>query len=696
MAADKTASTSVSQTLVLFILPAVILGILAVALFFDFLGTQATEIAKLIDEIEISCRADLLSGLGLRQATETGAVSVIKCAHYLPKIALFFILIALWCFIANVVTLKVFALVRRLEWRVLIAVIVATLLPAILLYKYWIVAPPSLGSGGLFAAVIVIETIALEAWFAIRVLRSPDRAPSSWLMGAIFFGSIVVFVILSLLFAYYPVNLFNQIGSINTIVLYLLLAYGFLGGLFYYGRETGVPFIGLLLIWVVVIDALGITHGNEVAVREVKTPQPTGDQQFVDWFAARRDRAAFGTKDYPVYIVASAGGGTYAGMRSAYFLDFLQARCPSFAHHVFAISGVSGGGLGALAFASQQQGLEQRGLVPCDPVDGPQTGGAMTKPTPILDDFFAKDLLSTLIGAGLFPNMLQRVLPWPIEAFDRSQAFRKALGENWREALKNTAARTPSAMKVSPSPKGACSTLDYFVACEMASYWTPAGDAPALLFNTTDVDTGAPFILSNLGSRYYVDSIAARWVDPMAGTSINLIDAASLSARFPVALPAGFVEARGIGRSVHLVDGGYFDSSGMTMAYAVKAEIDKIAKARNLPIKARIIVLGEDWPVPLIETKTSSVAEIAAHLKALLLARDQRGVENFRQLFRADPSMLLFRWNAGRSNVELQCGDVPLAWYLAPCTQTVLKSKLRNALEDSDGLATLRNDLAPQ
>ena len=52
-------------------------------------------------------------------------------------------------------------------------------------------------------------------------------------MGTIFYGSIVAFIGLSLIFAYYPINLFNYIGSINTIVLYLLLAYGFLGGLFF-------------------------------------------------------------------------------------------------------------------------------------------------------------------------------------------------------------------------------------------------------------------------------------------------------------------------------------------------------------------------------------------------------------------------------------------------------------------------------
>ena len=51
-----------------------------------------------------------------------------------------------------------------------------------------------------------------------------------------------------------------------------------------------------------------------------------------------------------------------------------------------------GGGLGALAFASQQQSLEQRPLTACDPAAPPESV-AVPQLTPILDNFFSKDLL---------------------------------------------------------------------------------------------------------------------------------------------------------------------------------------------------------------------------------------------------------------------------------------------------------------
>ncbi len=282
MAADETAKTSISQTIVLFILPAGILGFLAVALFFDFLGTQATEIAKLINEIEIKCKSDLLGRLGVLAPTDPSAGSFVTCAHYLPRIGMFFALLALWLIVANLVTLKLFEIVRRRDLRFLIAALTGMLLPVIMLYKYWSVIPVSLGLGGGFPAftvLVILETAAIEGLYAYGFFRSPDRPQSAVPIGTVFFGSIVVFVALSLLFAYYPINLFNYVGSTNTMVLYALLAYGFLGGLFYYGRQTGVPFAGILLIWIIVIDALGVTHGNTVPTRAVTSTQPKGEQQ---------------------------------------------------------------------------------------------------------------------------------------------------------------------------------------------------------------------------------------------------------------------------------------------------------------------------------------------------------------------------------------------------------------------------------
>lgn len=699
----------ITQDMVLFVLPIAVLGLLIIALFFDFLGAQSSEIAKLINEIEIQCKADLWSSLGSAPALDTAVTGNLACGEYAPKVGLFFLLLALWCVIANVVTLKLFQNVEFRRLRFVIASLVVVSLPAILLIKYLGVIPTA--TFPVFAAAVALQTLLFVGLFAFRFFRRPDYLIGrAWIM-AVFVGSIVIFVGLSLLFAYYPANLFNYIGSTNTLVLYAVLAYAFVGGLFYYGRATGIPFAALLLIWVFALNAWGTNDNHTVQARPVTGQGVKGDQQFLNWLEARRDRAAYTDRDYPVYIVASAGGGIYAAMRTAYFLDVLQQKCPSFAHHIFAISSVSGGGLGALAFAAQRQSLEQQDLTGCVDLE-PAGAAAIYRETPILDSFFAKDLIATIVGAGLFPDMLQRVLPFSIDALDRSEAFRKAMGENWRAALRSTAERRPSIMRrTAPGPTDRCSTQRFFSRCEINAYWDPAGDIPMLIFNATEVDSGSPVVLSNLDARYYANSLAARNSPNFENRSIYVIDGASLSARFPIALPAGFLDDVGGSSRVRLVDGGYFDGSGLTIAQAVKLALDGIAAQQNLRVNVRIIYLGEKVPsvydvmaraaqggAPA--TPTVSVprgAELSAHIKALLQARDQRSAETLRQAFRIDPSLLGFQWDPTFDGVDpTPCSNVPLAWYLAPCTQRVLKERLRNAvLENVDSLDVLRRELSP-
>jgi hypothetical protein len=709
-----TRASTLTQNLVLFILPLAILGGLALALFIDFLGAQAAELAKLINEIEIQCKADFLGSIGLRAATDAAASGNVTCAQYLPKVLLFFVLLALWCIVSNVMTLKLFESLKSYSLRLVIAAIVTFSLPAILLFKYWSVIPFNIGVAGGFPAftvLIIIATIVFQALFANLLFRHEKFLQKVSSISFLLISSVVVFVGLSLLFAYSPVNLFNEVGSVNTIVLYVTLTYAFLGGLFYYSTATGFPIAALLLLWILGIDFIGINHATTVPARDLPAQPIKGDQQFLTWLDKRRDKDAFANQDYPVYIVASAGGGIYAAMRTAYFLDFLQKRCPAFAHHLFAISGVSGGALGALTFASQQQSLEPRPLGPCDASDD-SDALANPEPTPILDNFFSKDLLSTIVGAGLFPNMLQRILPFPVPSFDRSEAFRKALGDNWRQALRATSRRTPHLMRRGERRQGDCSTRNFFVKCEINAYWDAAGDVPVLIFNTTEVDTGSPVVLSNLDAKYYANSLAARNSPSFENKSIYLVDSASLSARFPIALPAGFLRGFDGPNSIRLVDGGYFDGSGLTIAQAVKLALQDIAAAQNRKVKVRIIFLGEKVPsiydaiaqaaepgtsMTMGRDETPRSSEIAAHAKALLQAMDQRATETLRQVFKQDPTLLRFQWDPFLTGqADTPCSSIPLAWYLAPCTLKVLKDRLQIAVLDStDSYDVLRTELAP-
>ena len=72
----------------------------------------------------------------------------------------------------------------------------------------------------------------------------------------------------------------------------------------------------------------------------------TLDRAFAAWLKARE----MGSGEYPVFIVSAEGGGIYATSAASLFLAKMQERCPEFAEHIFAVSGVSGGSVGASLF----------------------------------------------------------------------------------------------------------------------------------------------------------------------------------------------------------------------------------------------------------------------------------------------------------------------------------------------------------
>ena len=126
--------------------------------------------------------------------------------------------------------------------------------------------------------------------------------------------------------------------------------------------------------------------------------------------------------------MAAEGGGLYAAYQTAKFLTRMQDLCPNFAQHVFAISSVSGGSLGAAVFAGlTRTGAANDDAKPC--LDRlADRGNFETRADAIL----SRDLLAPAVWGGLFPDFLQRFMPWPLPAFDRARALEYGFEESWR------------------------------------------------------------------------------------------------------------------------------------------------------------------------------------------------------------------------------------------------------------------------
>src|SRR5581483_10943197 len=84
--------------------------------------------------------------------------------------------------------------------------------------------------------------------------------------------------------------------------------------------------------------------------------------------------------------------------------------------HVFAISGVSGGSVGASVFAALL-------------ADGTQNDFAKRA-----EEMLGRDFLSPAVAAMLYPDFLQRLWPWPYPFLDRGHW----LEESWEQAGKTS------------------------------------------------------------------------------------------------------------------------------------------------------------------------------------------------------------------------------------------------------------------
>jgi len=107
------------------------------------------------------------------------------------------------------------------------------------------------------------------------------------------------------------------------------------------------PIVSIVVVLLILLSALDWNNNHKIRqlLPSVKADSPTVVQAFEKWSAQRDKRKA-------VYIVAAQGGGIYAAYHAGMFLDTVEDKYPEFAQHIFAISGVSGGSLGAAIFGS--------------------------------------------------------------------------------------------------------------------------------------------------------------------------------------------------------------------------------------------------------------------------------------------------------------------------------------------------------
>jgi predicted acylesterase/phospholipase RssA len=359
-------------------------------------------------------------------------------------------------------------------------------------------------------------------------------------------------------------------------------------------RRRAIPLLGFLVVFASVVYLVGINIKRRtirtLAMPAVRSRDSTDvrqpDSTYVDqWLISRKNEAV---DTIPVFIVAAEGGGSRAAHWTSGVLARLDADLPGFRRHLLAISGVSGGSVGAGFYLSWLKTRPNEKNV-----------------RQALDSLTSADFLSGLIGAFCYPDPLTSFIPFvdTIPIFDRARWLEDRFSNQFYTVTQQSTL-TEGFLKLTSRD----TTL------------------PLLLINSTVVETGKKAIISpvRLDSNYFYE---ARDVLRELNKDIPMMTAMGLSSRFPVVTPAGTVHGlnlKGEKISYRLVDGGYFENTGMQTAYQLlqlvmnRREILGKKGSLNNKIFKPIIVFIENGDTRVSDSPEAETgfAPIAAFYKA--------------------------------------------------------------------------------
>jgi hypothetical protein len=424
---------------------------------------------------------------------------------------------------------------------------------------------------------------------------------------------------------------------------------------------------------------------------------------FERWLEARNtDRVKFeeSSKRYPVFLVAAEGGGARAAYFTAAALELLRTSCPQMLRHTFMMVGVSGGSVGAALVAADA-------LSPAKP----KAGGVPALPSGCLRDVVDRDelekssrvlralqidLLSPLVHGLLLPDMLARFVPGVVlpsgwdDLTDRTRYLESALDRSWR----------------AQSGSG----LDDLWFRE--AWPGPTGNVPALALLTTDVTSGRRVAIAHLAmpggddppkdgcapplDEAAPDAARARLLtlaEIAPRVDVPLSTAAILSARFPLITSAGALPCQGERR--RLVDGGYFENSGLTTILDVIDVLGPLATEKRV---ALIVLRIENGGAStnartVIGAKPAApdnwLPEIASPVRAMLATRGARaevaaatlsGRASAATACRGVDSCLDLR--VIRLRLRPSCTYVPLGWSLSSRARAEMRRQLLGQTDD--------------
>jgi hypothetical protein len=269
---------------------------------------------------------------------------------------------------------------------------------------------------------------------------------------------------------------------------------------------------------------------------------------------------AHGEEPVPMLIVATAGGGIRAAYWTATVLERLAGdfeKEGGVRPYLFAISGVSGGSVGAAAFDAA---LAERDENQC-------TAGDAT--CPLATTFLTADFLAPALASLVFVDAPSSFLP-DFGQDDRGTALERSF-ETASGGMLTRPFLSLFPYKMSPAAKG-------------RAPWRPI-----LLLNATHEETGKRIITGHvlIERNVFIDSLDALHV---LGKDMRASTAAHNSARFTYISPAGDIGDK----HGSVIDGGYFENYGALSALELARAARWELRDEKPGVKLVILMISSD------------------------------------------------------------------------------------------------------
>ncbi len=419
-------------------------------------------------------------------------------------------------------------------------------------------------------------------------------------------AALVVFAVLYLVFFSVAVRL----PALCYLLLLLIIFIWLLSGLAFFLDSYRVPLL-LVLILLVCLSSWSkkSDHFYRIWPAQALVEPDTSPGEVLA-------RAA--DDGQPVVLIAAAGGGIQAAAWTARVLtgleEILDEREPgTFTRSIRLLSGVSGGSVGIMFYVHATYPLGATG------------SAAVARHRKIVEAATASSLGQAV--QGLAYSDLWRALPpflVPNLFDDRASRLERAWIENDDRQFGGA---NGASLKDS--------TLNQW------RHDLAERKRPAVIFNSTVVETGERFTFST--SHFRKEDLAQGQGDftrSCQDTDISIPTAVRLSAAFPVISPAARPELAKAstsneplrdGRhtpSLHLVDGGYFDNSGLVaLSTWLDSALQYVVLKTPSKVPGKILVIQIlPFPEPVSageKAPTSHFSQILAPLQTVLSVREQ-------------------------------------------------------------------------